>query len=215
MCIENSPPQPTAPYASASIPCGRQLPSSRPQPYTPRCYRWETPRRNPVSPHTKLLPTGGHSSGNHGKRTSPHALRRGSTPSSLQHHTLIHTQPRAATRRPPLVRRAQAALPRWRGRSRTFGVPSLSSLAPPTSLTGTGGTSGGLRSSLSCWPPARRPAALAELAIVLTARVVCREPPLALASGAQIWATDWFLCQKKGSDALVDPHFALFRIFDS
>ena len=46
--------------------------------------------------------------------------------------------------------------------------------------------------------------------IVLTARVVCREPPLTLASGAQIWATDWFLCKKKGPEALFDPHLAYF-----
>ena len=46
--------------------------------------------------------------------------------------------------------------------------------------------------------------------IVLTARVVCREPPLTLASGAQIWATDWFLCKKKDSEAFFVPHLAYF-----
>ena len=49
-----------------------------------------------------------------------------------------------------------------------------------------------------------------QRAMVLTARVVCREPPLTLASGAQIWATDWFLYKKKGSEALFVPHLAYF-----
>ena len=48
------------------------------------------------------------------------------------------------------------------------------------------------------------------LGIVLTARVVRGEPPLTLASGAQIWATNWFLYKKKGSEALFDPHLAYF-----
>ena len=46
--------------------------------------------------------------------------------------------------------------------------------------------------------------------IVLTARVVREKGPLTLASGAQIWATNWFLYKKKGSGALFDPHLAYF-----
>ena len=42
--------------------------------------------------------------------------------------------------------------------------------------------------------------------IVLTARVVREKGPLTLASGAQIWATNWFLYKKKDSGALFDPH---------
>ena len=42
--------------------------------------------------------------------------------------------------------------------------------------------------------------------IVLTARVIRGEPPLTVASGAHIWATNWFLYKKKGSEALVSPH---------
>ena len=44
--------------------------------------------------------------------------------------------------------------------------------------------------------------------IVLTARVVREKVPLTLASGAQIWATSWFLY--KDSEALFDPPLAYF-----
>ena len=47
--------------------------------------------------------------------------------------------------------------------------------------------------------------------IVLTARVVREKGPLTLASGAQIWATNWFLYKKKDSGALFDPHLDCFR----
>ena len=47
--------------------------------------------------------------------------------------------------------------------------------------------------------------------IVLTARVVREKGPLTLASGAQIWATNWFLYKKKDSGALFDPHLDYFR----
>ena len=53
------------------------------------------------------------------------------------------------------------------------------------------------------------------LHIVLTARVVREKGPLTLTSGAHIWATNWFLCKKKGSEAFFAPHFALFRLFDT
>ena len=46
--------------------------------------------------------------------------------------------------------------------------------------------------------------------IVLTARVVREKGPLTLASGAQTWATNWFLYKKKDSEALFDPHLAYF-----
>ena len=46
--------------------------------------------------------------------------------------------------------------------------------------------------------------------IVLTARVVREKGPLTLASGAQIWATNWFLHKKKSSEALFLPHLAYF-----
>ena len=45
---------------------------------------------------------------------------------------------------------------------------------------------------------------------MLTARVVREKGPLTLASGAQIWATNWFLYKKKDSEALFDPHLAYF-----
>ena len=48
------------------------------------------------------------------------------------------------------------------------------------------------------------------LGIVLTARVVREKGPLTLASGAQIWATNWFLHKKKSSEALFLPHLAYF-----
>ena len=54
---------------------------------------------------------------------------RGSTPSHLRHNALVHAHPRTATRRPPIVRRAQTALPRWRGRSRSL-VSLASALTP-------------------------------------------------------------------------------------
>ena len=52
------------------------------------------------------------------------------------------------------------------------------------------------------------PHALNGNIIVLTARVIRGEPPLTVASGAHIWATNWFLYKKKGSEALVPPHLA-------
>ena len=56
--------------------------------------------------------------------------------------------------------------------------------------------------------PCYSPPATHELLIVLTARVIRGEPPLTVASGAHIWATNWFLYKKKGSEALVFPHLA-------
>jgi len=49
-----------------------------------------------------------------------------------------------------------------------------------------------------------------SVCIVLTARVVREKGPLTLASGAQIWATNWFLHKKKSSEALFLPHLAYF-----
>ena len=49
-----------------------------------------------------------------------------------------------------------------------------------------------------------------QKSIVLTARVVREKGPLTLASGAQIWATNWFLHKKKSSEALFVPHLAYF-----
>ena len=47
--------------------------------------------------------------------------------------------------------------------------------------------------------------------IVLTARVVREKGPLTLASGAQIWATNWFSYKKNDSGALFDPHLDYYR----
>ena len=173
--LKNSPPQPTAPYASASTPCERQPPNLRPHPYTQRCSRWETPRRNPVS-HPQAaaherIPVGKQREAHlpsHRRRASPrlHALP---SPTQRPGLALVHAHSRTATRRPPIVRRAQTALPRWRGRSRTPSVPGLSSNTSPASLTRTGRTSGGLRGNLRGRQPLGR-------THQLTLRLA-REPP--------------------------------------